>query len=271
MTDKTSFANGAEVRPEATAGQKRMGRFPVRPQSHGSETSCASGSGLSSSAFCKVFLLAAALSAASVLPSRAATPTVREYGTGGRSTTQPAVRELTPPKLPPSGGLLPFSLSLFPAAEFPPCDWDVVFLRINLLVGRHRNMYGFDFGSIGNETTGEFVGIQSAGFYNKVGWSEGALQFAGIMNRSERDFVGLQSALVNITDGTMAGFQLGLVNRAARLDGLQIGLFNIAETGSGVQIGLWNSAQSLEGLQIGLANCNSDSTMPFFPVINFAF
>lgn len=210
---------------------------------------------------------------AATAPADPAAPVVRDYGArSATSGTEPVVRELAPPALPRAQGISPLGISIFPAAEIPSRDWDVVFLRVNVFVGRHREVYGVDVGAIGNETEGVFVGIQSAGLYNRIGSSEGAFQLAGILNRSAGDFVGLQAALAaNITDGTMTGFQLGLVNRAARLDGLQIGLFNIAETGSGVQIGLWNSAQSLEGLQIGFGNYNADSSMPFFPVVNFAF
>ena len=243
----------------------------------------------------------AALAAAvcSLLLPAAAEPVVREYGKPSESET-PVVRELAPPKLPPAAGILPFALGIFPAVELPAQDWDVALFRLNLFVGRHRDVYGLDVGAIGNETTGEFVGVQAAGLYNRVGWSEGAFQFAGILNRSAGDFAGLQAAVAaNVADGTMtgfqcslfnraarlnglqiglfnfveagSGFQCGLFNRAARLNGLQIGLFNFVESGSGYQIGLWNSAQSLEGLQIGLGNYNADSSKPFCPVVNFAF
>ena len=56
-----------------------------------------------------------------------------------------------------------------------------------------------------------------------------------------------------------------------KLSGLQIGLYNSVETGSGVQIGLANYAMSLQGLQIGLVNVNRASSVPFFPIVNFAF
>ena len=218
----------------------------------------------SATAICALLLLEAATASASE-------PVVREYGKDSDPST-PVIRELAPPALPPAAGILPFALGIFPTVEIPSHDWDVAFFRLNLFVGRHRDVYGLDVGAIGNETTGECVGVQTAGLYNRIGWSEGAFQFAGVLNRSAGDFAGLQVAFAaNITDGTMTGFQCGLVNRAARLDGLQIGFFNIAETGSGVQIGVWNSAQSLEGLQIGLGNYNADSSIPFFPIVNFAF
>ena len=217
----------------------------------------------------------AALAAAAMLSLQSASPAspvVRTYDEGAERASPPVIRNLAPASRPPAGGHSPRAHSVFPAVEAPAQDWDVGFLRVNLFVGRHRDVYGLDVGAIGNETTGDFVGVQAAGLYNRVGWSEGAFQFAGILNRSTGDFAGLQAAFAaNVADGTMTGFQCGLVNRAARLDGLQIGFFNIAETGSGVQIGFWNSAQSLEGLQIGFGNVNADSSMPFFPVVNFAF
>ena len=221
-------------------------------------------------------ILAACLAAAAMLPVLAAAsqsqPTMREYGTKPAKDPVPFIRELTPPHLSPAHGISPLGIGILPAVEIPSKDWDVALLRLNVFVGRHREVYGLDVGVIGNETAGEFVGVQAAGFYNRIGYSEGAFQFAGVINRCAGDFAGLQTAVAaNITDGTMSGFQFGLVNRAARLDGLQIGIFNITETGTGVQIGVWNSAQSLEGLQIGLGNYNADSSMPFLPVINFAF
>lgn len=223
---------------------------------------------------CKENLAAAAMAA--ILPLMAtayqAEPIVRDYGARNASKSAPVIRDLAPPPLPSAHGISPLGIGILPAVELPSQDWDVALVRLNVFVGRHREVYGLDAGVIGNETVGEFVGVQAAGFYNRIGYSEGALQFAGIMNRCAGDFAGLQTAVAaNITDGTMSGFQFGLVNRAARLDGLQIGFFNIAETGSGVQIGVWNSAQSLEGLQIGIGNYNADSSMPFFPVVNFAF
>lgn len=222
----------------------------------------------------KVILAAVTLAAAVTIAFAAegGKPIVRTYGAVANPQGVPVVRELTPPPLPPSHGISPLAFGIFPAVEAPSQDWDVAFLRINILAGRHRNVYGLDMGVVGNEAMGEFVGVQVSGFYNRIGKSDAALQFAGILNRCDGDFAGFQTAVAaNITDGTMTGFQFGLVNRTARLDGLQIGLFNVAETGSGVQIGVWNSAQSLEGLQIGVGNYNADSSMPFFPVINFAF
>ena len=53
--------------------------------------------------------------------------------------------------------------------------------------------------------------------------------------------------------------------------GVQIGVVNFAEKGSGLQIGAINFSDQLEGFQIGAININRDSSIPVFPILNFAF
>lgn len=146
----------------------------------------------------------------------------------------------------------------------------------NVVDGR---MYAvlFQVAGILNYCAGDFIGLrffpQIAGVMNYCADDFfGPLQVAGAMNYCANDFYGWQAAGVcNVAGGTMRGFQLGLVNYTDHLKGLQIGAVNLAGTGCGVQIGLWNSAKSLEGLQIGLCNVNTDSSMPFFPIVNYSF
>lgn len=174
-------------------------------------------------------------------------------------------------RVEPSEGVTPVAISLLPALEAPGGMWSVYGLRVNLLAGRHRDIAGFDIGLLGNITSEEFDGVQAAGLWNSIGNSDGAVQIAGVLNRCEVNFYGLQAAgLVNVADGLCEGLQISFVNRAASLSGLQVGLYNNIDCGSGLQIGVINSARSLEGLQIGVINIISDSTIPFFPVINFA-
>lgn len=222
---------------------------------------------------CKANLAAAAMAAILPLVSTAyqAEPIVRDYGARNASKSSPVIRDLAPPPLPSAHGISPLGIGILPAVELPSQDWDVALVRLNVFVGRHREVYGLDAGVIGNETVGEFVGVQAAGFYNRIGYSEGALQFAGIFNHSCGDFAGLQVAIANIVDGEMDGLQIGLCNRASVLDGMQLGFVNIIDSGDGVQIGVINSARELDGLQIGVINVIRDSTMPFLPIVNFAF
>ena len=172
----------------------------------------------------------------------------------------------------PSAGIVPFALSVVPPVEMPGESWDVYGLRLNLFVGRHRDVAFVDVGLLGNNVAGNLMGIEVAGLFNRIGSSDGAIQVAGLFNYAERDFCGVQGAiLVNSTDGDMEGFQLAAVNLGQDVSGLQIGLFNRAERANGLQIGLVNYAHQMQGVQIGLINVISDSTVPFMIGINAAF
>lgn len=216
-----------------------------------------------------VFLAALCLSA----PALAGEVVTRTYAEPlTRSGGEVVTRRITAPAPAPAAGTSPFAISLVPAIGLPGEAWDVAGLRINLLVGRHRDVWGFDVGLLGNEVSDDFEGVEAAGLFNRVGRSDGAWQAAGILNRCEGDFYGLQTAgALNWTDGAVEGLQIALVNRATELSGLQIGLYNAIDRGSGVQIGIVNAARSFDGLQIGVINVIRDSTMPFFPIVNFAF
>lgn len=174
--------------------------------------------------------------------------------------------------IPASRGVAPFAVSLWPEAQFPEREYDIAPLRLSLVAGHHRSLAGLDIGLFGNELDAGLRGIEIAGLVNIVGYSDGGIQASALLNGSRQDFCGAQlCGVLNRTDGELAGLQIALVNRAANLSGLQIGLFNSAEIGSGVQIGLANYAMSLQGLQIGLVNVNRASSVPFFPIVNFAF
>lgn len=199
-------------------------------------------------------------------------PTSRDYGAKPAATSStPVARDARRAEAEASHGYFPFGLYLLPNVGFPGEHWDVGPVRINLISGRNRDVYGLDIGLIGNMVEEEFAGVQVAGFFNRIGHSDGAVQLACIFNRCERGLSGLQVALANSDDGELDGLQIGAFNRAAVLDGMQLGIVNIIDSGDGVQIGLINSARELDGLQIGLVNIIRDSTMPFFPVVNFAF
>ena len=184
-----------------------------------------------------------------------------------RTVSRPGV-----PDLPPSAGLSPLAVSIVPPAQFPAEDWDVCGLRLNLFVGRHRDVSFIDIGVLGNVAEGNLTGLEIAGLYNLVGESDGAIQVAGLYNGVRGDFAGLQvSAAANDVGGDMEGVQISLVNLTEDGAGLQIGLFNRAERFSGLQLGLANYAYQLEGIQIGLFNVIEDSNVPFMPIVNVAF
>lgn len=217
-------------------------------------------------------LAAAALALSLSAPASAGDVVSRTYveqpAASGRAVV---TRTLSPPPVP-AAGVSPLGLALVPAVQIPSEDWSVAGLRIDLLVGRNRDVRGLDVGLLGNEVEVDLEGIQLAGLFNRIGRSDGAWQSAGILNRCEGDFYGLQTAgILNWTDGAVEGVQIALVNRATELSGLQVGLYNAVDRGSGVQIGIVNAARVLDGLQIGLVNVIRDSSVPFFPVVNFAF
>lgn len=195
----------------------------------------------------------------------------RKYGpqaaTDGRVVTRPMVEEV-----PPSAGTVPFALSIVPGVSLPFDNWSVVGIRINLLAGRHRDLWGLDAGGLGNDLTGSLTGLQAAGLWNRVGNAPAALQSAGLANLCERDFCGVQIAgIYNWTGEEFMGLQTGLLNRAGGLTGVQVGLYNAADHGTGVQIGVVNAARSLAGMQIGVVNYNAESALEFLPIINLAF
>jgi hypothetical protein len=97
-----------------------------------------------------------------------------------------------------------------------------------------------------NGSTGDSVGL-SVGLVNYADSYTGC-QWS-FVNYTAGDFAGWQGgplfgllvSAVNWTEGSMTGFQCGLVNYAGKLNGLQIGFVNVADTAdSGVQIGVVN-------------------------------
>lgn len=221
----------------------------------------------------KANLAAAALVAILPLVATAyqAEPIVRDYGVSPAGGTTPVVREAHRVEAEPSHGFFPIGIYLLPNIGFPGEHWDVGPVRVNIIAGRNRDIYGLDLGLVGNMVTEEFTGLQSAGVFNRIGHSDGAVQLAGIFNKCYSGFTGLQVAIANVVDGEMDGLQIGLCNRSSVLDGMQLGVVNIVDSGDGVQIGVINSARELDGLQIGVINVIRDSSMPFLPLLNFAF
>lgn len=190
----------------------------------------------------------------------------------GSSHFSPTRRNASTPVPGPSAGIAPFAFSIVPPAQFPPEDWDIYGLRVNLFVGHHRDVAFVDIGLFGNYADGNLLGLEGAGLFNSVGSSNGAIQLAGIYNSVSRDFCGLQGAFIaNVVDGDMIGLEVAAINLAQDMSGIQIGLFNRAERASGLQIGVVNYAYQMEGLQIGLLNVIGDSNIPCLPILNAAF
>ena len=76
----------------------------------------------------------------------------------------------------------------------------------------------------------------------------------GVVGRAAR-MSDIQVNLVNIVSEEFAGIGVGLFNDVNSLQGIQAGLFNtVAHDVSGFQIGLFNNADSVSGIQVGLFN-----------------
>lgn len=188
------------------------------------------------------------------------------------SVHSPITRQANTPEAGHSEGLSPFALSIIPPAQFPSEGYDIYGIRISLFVGAHRDVGFIDVGTLGSIASGNLSGVQVSGIYNRIGESDGAIEIAGFLNYCERDFAGLQvSTFANTVLGDLQGLQIALANTAADFSGLQVGVINRVERGFGLQIGLVNYAYQLEGLQLGLFNIIKDSSIPFMPVLNFAF
>ena len=184
---------------------------------------------------------------------------VREYNENKKVQFGETIRRdttLFPPA--PYVATSPIAISFAPKFEAPGETWDVVMLRLNLLVGSHRAVYALDIGSLGNIADYKMNGIGVAGFFNTVGESDGAIHIAGLFNFAAFDFSGCQiSGLYSCTEGAHFGLQVGVGNYAGKLAGVQIGVVNYAET--------------LVGLQLGVLNFNKSACIGVLPVVNMAF
>ena len=185
--------------------------------------------------------------------------TIRKYdGSDSVAAGETKFRDVGKFEPAPYFATSPFALAFAPKLEAPGESWDVVLLRLNLLVGSHRAVYALDVGGLGNFADYKMDGIGAAGLFNSVGESDGAILVAGLFNFAAFDFSGCQvSGFYSATEGTHCGLQVGAVNYAGKLVGVQIGVVNYAER--------------LEGVQIGLVNGSKTAPLSFMPVMNIGF
>ena len=137
----------------------------------------------------------------------------------------------------------PFNLSLTPDIA--------VYGRGDTIEGATLSLWGE------NQQSSFALGLVNGTVGPSAGLSIGLLNYAdsytgcqwGLVNYTKNDFTGWQGgfffglvgSVVNITGGTMKGFQSGVVNYAGRLNGFQLGLVNYADTtDAAVQVGLVN-------------------------------
>lgn len=172
----------------------------------------------------------------------------------------------------------PLAVTIFPPVQFPPEDFNVTGLRLGL-IGKHRDVYGLDFG-LANVTTGQFVGLGVAAAMNLTYGDVTAIgaQIGGItnINYGKTNVFGVQLAVFtnyNKAESSVTGLQLSLANLAdhTTIYGLQAGVYNKAREVYGFQFGLVNFAEKLHGIQIGLLNFHKQGTFVVSPIINAGF
>lgn len=176
--------------------------------------------------------------------------------------------------------ITPVSVAIVPPIQFPNDEFSITGVRVSGLWGRHRDLYGLDFGLLGNITEQSFVGIGVSGIFN---YTKGntlitGLQLAGLANynTNKTNVIGLQAALgvnYNTAASTITGLQLSLANLSdfTTIYGFQVGIYNSALEVYGIQIGLINMAKNLHGIQIGLLNFNAQGPFVVSPIINVGF
>ncbi len=128
------------------------------------------------------------------------------------------------------------------------------------------NVFGGQMTGGVNYIKGGIFGIQTAGLANVVEKYGFGVQLAGAYNSVVGSFDGVQLAtLLNYTGARLQGLQLGGFNQVRNIEGrnsfsfsgysaVQLGLVNRARKMNGLQIGLVNFGGAMQGTQIGLIN-----------------
>jgi hypothetical protein len=180
---------------------------------------------------------------------------------------------------PSQAAFSPLAVSIVKPVQFPTDDFTVTGARFSLLWGEHRDIYGLDFGVLGNVTTQDFTGLALSGLFNNtrgntriIGFQAAALVNA---NTNKTQVYGLQLAALNYNSAetTVVGLQAALINLSefSTVNGVQVGIYNKAKTVRGLQLGLVNSATDLRGIQIGLINFHHNGFFIASPIINVGF
>ena len=180
-----------------------------------------------------------------------------------------------------SSSISPIAVGIVPPIQFPSDEFTITGLRTSILWGRHRDMYGLDFGVLGNITDQTYTGIGVSGAFNMTHGQATiiALQAAGLLNMATQkmEVYGLQVAGgLNMlqAESKVVGIQAAIlanISPNTNIYGLQVGLYNRARAVYGFQIGLVNFTKDLHGIQIGLINFNETGIFGVSPIINVGF
>lgn len=134
--------------------------------------------------------------------------------------------------------------------ECPDCDkcqgcskeWD--FLQIGIWFGvpaqtDNTDVYGIRIGAPFCGGRSKVIGLETAVFCGATDYVKGA-----------------QACIITSISKKVVGFQGSIINFCDEVEGLQFGIVNVAED---------------KAFQLGILNFIKNSSVPFFPVINFRF
>lgn len=134
----------------------------------------------------------------------------------------------------------PFQASLTPDIAIVPKGETVRGLALNIWGENQVN--GINLGLV-NGMVGQSSGFSWSYIATYAEDYRGVI-WGGFFARSTGEVVGWQSALVNISNGSLTGLQSGAVNIGSNVKGVQLGLVNYTENLHGVQLGLVNIVRS---------------------------
>jgi hypothetical protein len=182
--------------------------------------------------------------------------------------------------LPTHAAVSPLAVAVVNPVQFPSDEATVTGARFSLLWGQHHDIYGLDFGLLGNITTHQFKGLSVSGLFNNTRGDTSivGLQLAGLtnVNMNKTSVYGFQVAAglnYNDAESQLVGVQLAAINLTefTKVYGAQFGFYNKALDVYGIQIGIVNVAKNLHGIQIGLLNFHTNGYFIASPIINAGF
>jgi hypothetical protein len=156
-------------------------------------------------------------------------------------------------------GCFPFQLSLITPVQLVHTDRSICGVRLNLLYGSNREVWGLDAGAVNK--AGNFSGIELGLLVNVIKSNEETtskpswgIQAAGLVNRDSRgSFTGIEVAGISNENRKLhfTGMQAAIVgnkNRNGDVTGMQVAMFNHSTTLNGIQAGLGNGVTPVEGI-----------------------
>ena len=151
----------------------------------------------------------------------------------------------------------PVQLSLFSPTQLVGEGQSISGFRLNVIYTKNASIQYVDLGFGFNYSTGNGLGVQ---------WA--------LVSVTDGDFSGWQGGAAAITGKRFTGLQTGAYTSAAEGQGVQFGWVNTARSWNGLQLGLVNYTERMVngGLQIGLVNIiKSGGVAPVLPLVNFTF